>query len=695
MKKSTTVVLLVLTVCLGAWMLWRGDGGPRNVNGHLLFDWSDRLEERIEKGELGVDVDPAQVAGIDLKISSGEFSLRRQPDGGWDVSGAVKDRADEGIVKELLNYCTKAQIKDIVDIAEVKDGKTSEASLGLDDSNAWRVTWLKADGSKLVTVRIGKTAPLENVAYVRMEAQERRPDIYIVSPDLRPLLARPPESFRDPRVSRYPAEALLKMIVRKGEGEVEFSRTFVPAAPAPAKPPVKPLSTGGRNIVEVEPTPWVISRPLPNAPADQPSVNDFAAMICGARVEAWVPFNDTANGGEKPVVEITLVPAGASAKGITLAFYKDPADPSPASPAVKPAAPGTTEDIEEPEDPRSMAICRDVQRKASFKVKRRVMDDLCIAESPNIFRSRILASVNPAIISTIRIQRTEGDSVEVVRVRDKWSWRPLGGTKFEDAAPETVERLVTLLNSTQIIDFASDSLSDPATYGLDKPVLSITIAAGAHISLDKLNPVDARNSQTLRIGLAEPAGKPRADAEGLRIYANFSRDPFVFRIGPELEGGIPRSFVKWRSLTLPGFSLLQLHRIKQTISTDPPLEMEYDARSFKWTAKRGGADVTSQLNSAAAEALALKAGSLQAVAWQENGGAAQTALDIPAVRIDVEYEVWDDNPAGSHLASSTLEFAPMSSPTAIYCFGQFGGKAQPFLIQREVLNEMAAPLLRK
>jgi hypothetical protein len=689
MRISTTVFLLLLTIGLGTWLVLRGNSSSGDLNGHLLFDWSDRL---ASKGEVGVDVDPAKVAGIDLKISSGEFSLRRPAGGAWEISGGVKDRADEEIVKELLNYCTKAQIKDIVSASELKEAKTSAASLGLDDANAWRVTWLNAEGGKLAEVKIGKTAPLDNVSYVQIIGQEdRRPDVYIVSPDLRPLLARPPDSFRDPRISRYPAEVLVKAIVRKGEGEVEFSRTFQQAKTVPGKGPPQTESTVGKNVIEVEGTPWVISRPLSNAPADQPAVNDFVTMICTAKAEAWLPFSETENAGEKPIVEVILVPAGNNTKGVTLSFLKDPADTEPAAPDANTPA------------KKRFAICRDTQRKASFKVDRQLVEDLSIAESPRNFRSRVLASVDPAIVSTFKIEQTAGVSVEVVRVRDKWYWRPLKGGKFEDAAPEAVERLIARLNTTEIIDFPSDSLSDPKTFGLDNPLISITIAAGAHISLDQLTPVDDRNSQTLRIGMTSLGSggqlvvpETQEKIKGARFYANFTRDPFVFQIGPELPGDIPQSFFKWRSLALPGFSVQQVRIIRQTIGANPPLELRYEPRTFKWTAKRGDTDVTSRLIPGAVESFAMKAGSLQAVAWQDSGpGAAQTALELPAVRIEVEYEVFDDKPSITRLATSELVFAPMSVPTAPYCFGRLTGVAEPFLIQHGVMTELSAPLVQK
>ena len=51
---------------------------------------------------------------------------------------------------------------------------------------------------------------------------------------LRPLLARPLESWRDQRACRYREEELAKVVMRVGEGEVELTRTMQPGAESEA-----------------------------------------------------------------------------------------------------------------------------------------------------------------------------------------------------------------------------------------------------------------------------------------------------------------------------------------------------------------------------------------------------------------------------------------------------------------------------
>jgi len=664
MKNSTTLLLLVLTLGLGAWLLLREGRTVSDLGGHFLFDLSGHL---TKTEEIKVDVAAEDIAGIDLKSSAAEISLRKRPDGGWDLVQGIKDRADAAVVKELIDYCTRARILDTIAADEVDGGKVSPASLGLDDTGAWRISWLKADGSVLASIVAGKTAPLDNAGYVRMSGESRRPDVYLVNPDLRPLLARPLDAFRDPRVARYKSTEVSRFVVRKGEGEVEFSRTFLKkATDAPAPQHAADPNGGDKSAEEPEPetTPWVISRPLPNAPADQAAVKDFVAMICGAKMKAWSTWPETATtaAADKPVVEVTLYPDGENARGATLAFFPDP------------------------ESPDKTALCRDVQRKAEFKVDRQIMDDLCLAESPEIFRSRKLAAVEPGIISTVQVMTQSGDSVLVVRVGNRWHWRPAQGGEWEPAAPERLEKLIALINETEIIDFTSDSLSDPAAYGLDKPAMSITMAAGAHLALEQLTPMTPRNSQTLRIGIL-PDG---------RIFANFTGDPFVYRIGPELPSGIPQKCIKWRSLSLPGFSFLQFRGMRITEGTQPPLNSSFDMATAKWNADRAGVDVTAQFNKGAAEALVQKLGALTAAQWLESNQEAQKALETPAVTVQLQYEAVEENPPRLHVEQITLELAPMgTSANAPFCFGRISGRVDPFLIDRAILDQILAGLLIK
>ncbi len=633
MKTRTTLILLLLTTGLASWLLLR----DRQVkpDGQLLFDFSART---LDLQTPTVDINGAQVAAVELQSSTSHISLQRGADLRWELNAPIKDRADEATVKQLVEYTSLARVREIIDNGELKSGKVTAAGLGLDDANSWRVSWLAADGSKLSEVRVGKSAPLAGTTYLQVDSRKERPDIYLVEPDLRLLLARPADAFRDTRVSRYTSEEVHKIVVRKGEGEVEFSRTS-------AKPGMD--------------APWVISRPLSGAPANQPAAKDFVAMICGAKLEGWVPWTE-APAGDKPVVEVTLFPAGEGAKGATLSFYEDAA----------------------PE--KKFAICRDPQRKAAFKVDRQIMLDLCLAESPNDFREIKLATIEPGFISTVRVEHVEGDSVELVRVGDRWSWRPLSGGKWSVAAPEAIDKLIRQVNETDITEFVSDSLADPAQYSLAKPAIQLTFAKGAHLGEERLTPVTKESSQVLRIGIHEDG----------RIFANFAGEPFVYRIGPELPGGIPRSGIKWRSLLLSSFNLLQIKTLRQIIGAAPPLEMTRVPPALEWASvQQAGVDVSSRLLKAEAESVAAKLGALSATTWLGDSAEARTALETRALRMEATFDAYDEKDPNKTVEKTfSVDFAPTGGP---FCYCRMGDTQEYFLIDKAIFLELSRNLIGK
>jgi hypothetical protein len=656
MKTRTTLILLLITLGVAAWLLLKERSGPVRLQGHLLFDWSGSAR-LMEKEKLTVDVKPAEVAGIDLKSSTVEISLRRQADGSWEMIRGVPDRADGEGVKLLLTWLETARIADILAHGEVEKGEVSAASLGLDDAGAWRVSWLDAGGKSMAEARVGKTAPLGGTAYVQFAGVPSRPDIYLVQPDLRQLLARPLDSWRDPHACRFKEEELGKLVIRVGEGEVELSRTFqaVTAAENPGD------SSAGAALL---PGPWLITRPLASATTDPNVTKELVAEICGLKALSWLTYSETT---DKPLVEISVFPAAAGAKGSTLSFFADPA-------VTDPAAENAT------------AICHDVQRKAAFKVKRETVDYFALVDSPGPLRSRKLpVMMEPGVISTVEV-RTPGDSVTLARVGNKWSWRPLSGGAWSDAEVEQLEKLIAAVNEGEVLDYASDSLTDPKEFALDAPDYVVTFAAGRHMSLDQLTPMNEKNSRSLRIAIRQDG----------HIFANYAGDAFVYRIGPEIPSAIPQRFIQWRTLSLISFSLPQLQRLVQTLGETPPLELQFNGLTLQWTsATRAGQDVTSLLLKGAAETLASRLGTLSAARWLEKPDEALKVLEKPAVTVEVQYRDFGEKASEERPVTATLSLAPLPSPNALVCYGKLSTIPDPFLISIDVLRAMSAPLLTK
>ncbi len=641
MKLRTTLLLFLLTAGLITYvLLHERRQPPRDLAGFLLFD----LEGDILRDEaVSLEITPDEIGGIDVKSAGGQLAFRRSEDGTWEIARGVKDRASRESVKLLLDFVTKARILDTLDRDEVRSGKVKESTIGLDDSSAVEITYRRPGGARLVELKVGRTAPLGKAMYVQFPDVKTREDVYIVSPDLRDFLMQPPDEFRDRALAKYPAERIRKFAVKRGEGEIEISR---------------------ESTNETDATPWVISRPLPNARADQAVVKDFLNMITGAKLTGFAPTtgSGTALPAGQILAEVTFWPDGAyDRKGITLTFFPDP-------------------------DPASKeAICRDRERKVEFKVERELVDSIALADSPNTFRDRQLGNIDPDKVATLEVEVVNGDSVGLYRVGDRWAVRKKGTEDFQAASGDLVEKLIKALNAAEILEFTSDSLMDKAIYGLDQPALTLTFATGKHASLKQPAPLTTDNSRILRFGVM-PTGK---------VYANFAGEPFVYQVGPEVAGLVPRQLIRWRTLQLPGFGRMNLRALRQTLGAAPAVELKAEANSFTWTAQRAGETVTPFLNQPAAETLAARLGSLQATSWQGESDASLRALALAPIVIEAAYETPAEGTEAPKVNQVRLEFAPMSTEErAPLYYGRHSAVPGVFLIDAQAVRDLSAQLLK-
>lgn len=643
MKLRTTLLLLILTAGLAAYvLLHERRQPPRDLAGFLLFD----LEGDVISDEtVSLEITPDDVGGIDLKSATGDIAFRRSEDGTWDMARGIKDRASRETVRTLLDFISQAKILDTIDRAEAESGKVRESALGLDDSGAVEITYRKPGGARLVSLRLGRTAPLGKAMYAKFNDVAARKDIYIVNPDLRDFLTQPPDQFRDRSLAKYPAERIRKVSIKRGEGEIELSR---------------------ESTHEKDGAPWLITRPLLNARADQAVVKDFLNIINGAKVTTFSTTTGTGSGTAQPATrmlcEITLWPDGAyDRKGVNLAFYED------ADPASK------------------EAICRDRERHVEFKVEREVADSLALAESPNMFRDNHLGNIDPARVATMEVDVASGESVGLFRVGERWAVRKKGTEEFQVASGETVEKLIKLLNEAEILEFSNDALTDKSVFGLDQPAITLTFATGKHAGLKKLTPLTTDNSRILRFGIL-PNGK---------VFANFAGEPFVYQVGPEVAGLVPRQLIRWRTLQLPGFERINLRAMRQTLGGAPPVELKGAANSFKWAAERGGEAVTPLLDQPAAEAVAARLGSLQVVSWQGESDASLKALAAAPIVLEAAYEAPGEAGGAAKLQQIRVEFAPMSTAErAPLFYGRHSGVPGVFLIDARTARDLAAPLLK-
>ncbi|MES2707605.1 MAG: DUF4340 domain-containing protein [Verrucomicrobiota bacterium] len=639
MKIRTTLLLLLLTAGLISYIvLHERKQPPRNLAGYLVFDLEGDI---LADGQVTPEVKAEDVGGVDLKSGAGNLAFRKQADGTWDISRGLKDRAGTAAITTLLDFVSKAKILDTIDDREIANGKVRESALGLDDSSEIELTYRKPGGGKLVSLRVGRTAPLGNAMYVRFDNVKTRKDVYIVHPDLHEFLTQPADAYRDQSLVKYPVEQLRKFSVKRGEGVIEIGRG---------------------SIREEDAALWVITRPLTNARADQELVTQFLKEMTKARIQSFSPAGSGSAAPAGPgIVDITFWGgADSDKKGTTLSFYPD-------------AAPDS-----------GLAICRDSDRRVEFKVNKTLVDDLAQIDSPDIFRDQHLGNIDPAKVTTLEVELAGGDSVQLYRIGGNWVVRQTGTRDFMKADEGQVQSLILGLNESRVA-FASDTLTDKALYGFDKPFATLTFATGVHPGLKQLGPVTTENSRVLRFGL--PPGKPG--------YANFAGEPYVYKVEPEVFDLIPRQLIRWRTLQLPSFDPQELRTLRQSIGAAPPVELNYEALKFAWTAVREGQDVTPMLNTQAAERMVPVLASLEVAGWQSESGVSLKALTEPPIVIEASYGAYAPKASTPHTEKIRLEFAPMNAngPSPLY-YGRHSGVPGIFLIKAQTVQELIQPLLK-
>lgn len=640
MKIRTTILLLLLTAGLICYVfLHERKQPPRNLAGYLVFDLEGDV---LADGQVTPEVKPEDVAGVDLKSGAGNFAFRQQDDGTWEIARGLKDRASPAAITALLDFVAKAKILDTLDQSEVSSGKVKESALGLDDSSAIELTYRKPGGGKLISLKVGRTAPLGNAMYVRFDGVKTREDIYVVHPDLHEFLTQPADAYRDTGLLKYPVEKLRKFSVKRGEGLIEVSRSSTREADAAL---------------------WTITRPLSDARANQELIGLFLTELATSKILSFQPSGagTTAPAGQS-LVDVTIWgEKDTDKKGATLSFYAD-----------------TRPDSNE-------AICRDSDRRVEFKVDKALVDDLAAAESPNIFRDKYLGNIDPSKVTTLEVELAEGDPVQLYKIGSNWILRKTGGDQFIKADAGKVPALIKALNESEV-RFVSDTLTDKALYGFDHPFATLTFATGKHVSPVQLAGVTTENSRVLRLGM--PPGKP--------MYANFAGEPYVYEVGAEAVDLIPRRIIRWRTLQLPSFESQQLQSLRQVVGSAPPLDLTFQPLKFVWTAVRDGQDVTPLLNVPAANAMVLALGSLEVDSWQSESESSIKALAQAPIVIEGSYEAYGTKVNDSHIEKFRLEFAPMPTTggSPPFYYGHHSNVDGIFLIKAQTVKELTQPLLK-
>ena len=178
MKISTTLALLVIAIGLGifVWILDRRSPGNREQLAHSAYL---------------VDLDRNDVTQLEIENGDTKTRLLKTNDG-WRLTAPVVDRADSKVIDTLL-YSTQFLKRDDT-LGSLGKGDQKRNYLKQFGVLRSRLI-LRCSGSKThIELQFGGDTAVEGSCYVRIDSKD---EVYVADDDLKKLISKPPDSFRD------------------------------------------------------------------------------------------------------------------------------------------------------------------------------------------------------------------------------------------------------------------------------------------------------------------------------------------------------------------------------------------------------------------------------------------------------------------------------------------------------------------
>ncbi len=632
MRTRTTLLLLFLVAALAS----------------FIWYWERHQQSTLERRQAGslTSLDLTKIDSIEIQNASGTAKLKLKADNTWFLTDPFDDRVAPEFMQRLLDLATKAEIADTLLEKDVKD--SDRKSYGLSEKEAITIAW-RSGGKTVGKLKLGKIGALGDTVYAEAPGNKTYSDIYLIwarpdakSTNLRDEIARPLTEMRDLKLLPFSSGKIVSFSIRRPgtAGEMQVQRKLIAADEA---------------------TPWSFTKPL-KARGDQKRIDDFVGLFGTARATK-------------------LLAPGSAPKDL------------PAAPAVElqfqtdPAAKGTIIRLYPPETPGSASINGYLaDRKAWISIEAGFLQS--IPASPNDLRAPTLTDLDSKKLTTILIQTAEVDPISLYRIGNRWVMQK-ADKSFIKASGDRVSKTIQALNTAEIGRFVTDSLTNPAEYGLDAPWQTITFASPLHTpqQIEKITP---ENSIVLQFGKGPDQ----------RLYANFKGESSVYLMLPEHYSLVPFLPIKWKDPQILSFTRPSVRRFQQTLGTAPPVTLASPPQSFTFIASSGGSNVSSLLLKEPVERMLARLGSLNVADWVSGLQEGHDALQTPALELELDIEYADGKDPANFDAAKTktvkLSFAPAGSAAkALFYIGSCTDISDYFLITREVFQELSTPLLKR
>ena len=571
--------------------------------------------------------DRNQIDGLTITDHDRKIELVRNKDNRWSIKSPVIDRAEQSLIDQVMTNLEILRKDDTIPGKDVSKSKLTDYGL----QSPHERLLITANGGHTTEADFGNETVLDGKTYLQVAGTS---DVLVVSDELKKLLGKDVNAWREHRLTDLAATDVNKLILKNASGEIEIQKE-------------------GEH--------WKLIKPLA-ARADDAKVNDTVSQITNLQISSFVADDkaDAASYGlAEPKGTITLFTPNDS-KGTELLVGNSPPEPK-STPAASPAPATPTAEEKIP----MTVYARLPARQSIYTIPTTINDVLAL--KPFDLRDHSLVRVNTDVVDRIHYLATNGQAFTLSR-KDK-SWTILDGPAANQPADGTVvASLLTILTGANVKDFVADSASDLAKYGLDKPSLQVKLSSFATENTAESN-AGEKPLSTVSFGKTDDQV----------IYARVEDEPFVVSIPKALVDELPMEAVDWQSPSIFQAEPSKVNTLEVAVRERLNLTLTRpDKGNWTVTGKTEGI-----LNAAKTESVVNTLARLHAVRWA-GPIKPDDGLDKPSATF--KFGSTTDPKLGGRL---TLGSSDPQGET----FAQVGGKPGVFLVARPDVEVLTAELL--
>jgi hypothetical protein len=402
MKPKTTLVLLAVAIALAAFIFG-------------LDRFSQGTRDRRERAAHVVEVKRTAIEGI--TIHNGDKLIKVKAEGNaWKMVAPWQDDADADIIDQLLDAIQNLRPEDVIsDLGKGDKKRQLLKDFGLNKSKLR----LKLDGKQMPPeLEFGQDTAVQGRGYLRIQDDDA---VYVVTNDLKNIVSKTPEDFRDHRMTPFLTTLINRAIFQVSGGVIELAK---------------------------EQDNWQLARPI-KARASNDAVVDILTKMNKTQISRFVSENKSNPGSfglDSPADVVTLY--GGDGKKFEIEI-------------------GSTV----PSHPQ-MVYAGLPDRNSVVEVSKEFASLFNI--TPNDLRDRKIARLNSDLIDRVTIENAGQPKIVLAREENRWHFLSPASAP---ANSMNINRLIQEMNDDEVAEFVSDTATDLAKYGLDQPKLKITFSS--------------------------------------------------------------------------------------------------------------------------------------------------------------------------------------------------------------------------